>query len=180
LKQVEEIDKVRVEKKMNKPIKRIRKKSSSLRKKVVSAGFVVYKKTEEGTKFLLLYRGRNTWDMPRGKMEEDERSLQTAFREVKEETGLSRKDLKMQTNFKEFEKFPYNRGKEKMFKVVIFYLAEANKDIIRISDEHDGYAWFNLNDAKRHLSRFKVRAGILRKAWDHIKKKTEDSKSRNT
>ena len=165
---------------MNRPIKKIIKRSPSARKKIVSAGFVVYRKTKEGNKFLLLYRGRNTWDMPRGKMEEDERSLQTAFREVGEETGLSRKDLKMQRNFKEFEKFPYNRGKEKMFKVVIFYLAETDKDIIKVSDEHDGYAWFSLNDARRHIARFKVRAGILRKAWDYIKKDSEESKSQST
>lgn len=162
---------------MNRPIKKIIKRSPSARKKIVSAGFVVYRKTKEGSKFLLLYRGRNTWDMPRGKMEEDERSLQTAFREVGEETGLSRKDLKMQRNFKEFEKFPYNRGKEKMFKVIIFYLAETDKEEVKISDEHDGYGWFNLNDARRHLSRFKVRAGILRKASEYIKKDEEKSKS---
>tara|TARA_Y100000310_G_scaffold344478_1_gene457464 strand:- start:2514 stop:3002 length:489 start_codon:yes stop_codon:yes gene_type:complete len=162
---------------MNRPIKKIIKRSPSARKKIVSAGFVVYRKTKEGSKFLLLYRGRNTWDMPRGKMEEDERSLQTAFREVGEETGLSRKDLKMQRNFKEFEKFPYNRGKEKMFKVVIFYLAETDKEEVKISDEHDGYGWFNLNDARRHLSRFKARASILRKASEYIKKDEEESKS---
>jgi len=165
---------------MNGPIKKIIKRSPSARKKIVSAGFVVYRKTKEGNKFLLLYRGRNTWDMPRGKMEEDERSLQTAFREVREETGLSRKDLRMQRNFKEFEKFPFDRGKEKMFKVVIFYLAETDKEMIKVSEEHDGYAWFSLNDARKHIARFKVRAGILRKAWDYIKKDTEKSKSQST
>ena len=53
-------------------------------KKEISAGFVVFRKTEEGLKFLLLYHGHNYWNFPKGKIESEERSLEAAFRETKE------------------------------------------------------------------------------------------------
>ncbi len=146
-------------------------------KKVVSAGFVVYRKTSKGIKFLLLYRGRGIWDMPRGRMEATERSLQTAFREVFEETGLKNNELRLQNNFKVFEKFPYSMGKEQIFKIVIFYLAETDKVQITISDEHEGYGWFTLGEAKKHLAKFKTRASILKKAWDLVKSKESPAAS---
>jgi len=141
-------------------------------KKVISAGFIVYRNTSEGPKFLLLYRGRDAWDMPRGKMSEGERSLQTAFREVQEETGLSSRDLKLNKDFKRvYEKFPYMRdGEGKVFKIVIFYLAETKKSQIKLSHEHEGYAWFRLNEAEKHMRRYKVRKALLKRAWEFIKR----------
>lgn len=139
--------------------------------RIVSAGFIVYRKTKEGPKFLLLYRGRGVWDMPRGRMEQGERSLGTAFREVQEETGLRRGDLQLQKDFKRvYEKFPYfSREGKRMFKIIIFYLAETKKTQIKLSFEHEGYGWFTLNEAKKHLTRYKVRQDLLKKAWDYIK-----------
>jgi len=139
--------------------------------KVISAGLIIYRMTDQGPKFLLLYRGRNIWDLPRGRMEAAERSLQTAFREVWEETGLRRSDLRIERNFrKAYEKFPYTSGRRRVFKIVIFYLAETANSQVRVSPEHEGYAWFNLNEARRHLTRFKVRQAIIKKAWDFIKR----------
>ncbi len=45
------------------------------------------KQTTENAKTLLIYR-RNMWDLPKGKMDENETFEQTAVREVAEETGL--------------------------------------------------------------------------------------------
>jgi len=137
--------------------------------KVISAGIIIYRKTKEGPRFLLLYRGRNIWDFPRGGMEGGERSWQTAFREVGEETGLRRADLDMQKNFKAFERFPFSRGREKFFKIVIFYLAETKKVEIRISSEHEGFGWFSYNEARRYLSRYPARVALLKKAFGQIK-----------
>lgn len=153
--------------------------SEGLWTRIISAGFIVYRHTSEGPKFLLLYRGRGAWDMPRGRMESHEKSLQTAFREVAEETGLKRGDLILRSDFNRVtEKFPFSRkGHEKFFKIVIFYLAETKKSEIHLSDEHYGYAWFSLSEARKNLTRHKVRQQILKKAWDFIKK---DDKPKST
>ena len=144
--------------------------------KVISAGIIVFRWTEKGPFFLLLYRDRGAWDFPRGRMETGERSWETAFREVEEETGLKAADLKVQDNFKVFEKFPYNRkesGKasQPIFKIVIFYLAETKQSQVVLSNEHAGYGWFSYNEARKYLSRYKVRTNILKKAFEYIKSK---------
>lgn len=136
--------------------------------KVVSAGIIVFRWVEGEPKFLLLYRSQGTWDFPRGRMEDGERSWQTAFREVREETGLRRNELAIHPNFKVHEKFPYTSNDKKIFKVVIFYLAETSQPRVRISAEHEGYGWFSFNEARRLLSRYKARVEILKKAGEAI------------
>lgn len=137
--------------------------------KVISAGIIIFRITKTGPRFLLLYRARGVWDFPRGRMEGGERSWQTAFREVSEETGLKKSDLEVQRNFKVYEKFPYNRGQQKFFKIVIFYLAETKKSEVRLSFEHEGYGWFSYHEARRYLSRYPARVAILRRAVGYIK-----------
>lgn len=143
--------------------------------KVISAGIIVYRWTERGPRFLLLYRDKGVWDFPRGRMESGERSWETAFREVEEETGLKASDLKIQQNFKVFERFPYQRRSpddkttQPVFKIVIFYLAETDQEQVVLSVEHKGYGWFLVNQAQKMLSRYKNRARILRQAHYFIK-----------
>ncbi len=136
--------------------------------KVISAGIIIFRRVEGELKFLFLYRSRGTWDFPRGRMEEGERSWQTAFREVGEETGLRRSELIMHPNFKVYEKFPYMSEGKRIFKVVIFYLAETTQSRVRISSEHEGYGWFSYPEARKALSRYKARVEILRKAMEAI------------
>src|SRR3989344_1124613 len=111
--------------------------------KIVSAGIIIFRRTKEGLKFLLLYHGRNYWNFPKGKLEGEERSWQAALREVREETGLKSTELKFIENFKAYERFYFRRGKENIFKIVILYLAETKQPKIAVSWEHEGYGWVN-------------------------------------
>lgn len=134
----------------------------------ISAGIIVYRKTDEGPKFLLLYHGNGYWNFPKGKAESEEKILQTAFREVKEETGISKKDLKLTEDFKIDEKYIFKKGKEKVFKTVIFYLAETKQANIKVSFEHSGYGWFEYKDAKKMLAKYKLHQKILDEAHKFI------------
>lgn len=137
--------------------------------KEISAGIIVYRKTDEGPKFLLLYRGNGYWNFPKGKIENEEKSLEAAFREVKEETGILKKDLKLVEDFKIDEKYIFKRGKEKVFKVVIFYLAQTGKEQIKVSAEHNGYGWFEYREAKKILAKYKLHQKILDTAHKFVK-----------
>ena len=139
-------------------------------KKVISAGIVIFRQTEEGIKFLILYHGRNYWNFPKGKIEGEERSWQTAFREVREETGLKSSELKLLGNFKTYEKFVYREGPDEIFKIVILYLAETTQSTIILKEYHEGYGWFTLSEAKRILAKYKYSIKILEKAYAYIKK----------
>ena len=137
----------------------------------ISAGVIIYRRTKDGPKFLVLYHGNGYWSFPKGKLETGERGLEAAFREVSEETGIKAKDLILKQGFREANKYFFRRGREPIFKIAIFFLAEAKHDSIKISDEHDGFGWFLYGDAIKLLKHQGLRE-ILKKANAWIKKKS--------
>lgn len=137
--------------------------------KSVSAGIIIFRRTPEGLKFLLLYHGKGYWNFPKGRLEQGERSWQTAFREVREETGLKSTDLKLIQDFKSFEKFYFHHNGQKIFRVVILYLAETTKQTIVLAGGHEeGYGWFGFADAKKMISKHKDNLRILQRAYNFL------------
>ncbi|MBI2640219.1 MAG: NUDIX domain-containing protein [Candidatus Sungbacteria bacterium] len=134
----------------------------------ISAGAIVFRREGKEIKFLLLYHGRGYWNFPKGKIEKGERLFQTFLREVEEETGISRKDMKIAPNFRTTDKYLFFRGGRPVFKIVIFYLVETKKQAIAVSKEHDGYAWFSPNDAVV-VSKFKNSKTIIKSAYAFIR-----------
>lgn len=139
--------------------------------KQISAGFIIFRRTNKGLKFLILYHGNNYWNFPKGKIETEEESLTTAFRETKEETGLNKDDLKIIPNFKAYEKYSFRSGEKIIRKIVIFYLAETEKSAVKLSDEHEGYAWFSYPTAMKMLRRYRGNQRVLKIAYNFLKQK---------
>jgi diadenosine hexaphosphate hydrolase (ATP-forming) len=54
-----------------------------------AAGAVVYRRTPEGPRFLVIYDAYGHWTFPKGHLEADEASAAAARREVAEETGVN-------------------------------------------------------------------------------------------
>ena len=133
--------------------------------KIISAGIIVFRRTREGIKFLILYHGRNYWNFPKGKVESEERSWQAALREVREETGLKSTEIRFVGGFKTYERFMYSRGTDKIFKIVILYLAETRQPRITVSHEHEGYGWFTFGEAKKVLSKYRESMNILQRSY---------------
>ena len=138
----------------------------------ISAGFIVYRQTQEGPKFLVLYHGHNYWNFPKGKIESEEGSLDAALRETQEETGLGKKDIRIIQPFKAYERFTFRsrRGNGKVFKVVIFYLAETRNPHIKLSDEHEGYGWFTFREGAKLLGRYRDSQRVLDEANRFLKR----------
>lgn len=117
-------------------------------KKQVVAGFVVYRRTTEGIKFLLLYRRGNYWNFPKGHFKSGERSIDAALRELEEETGIKKSEMRIIPNFLAYERFYFRVGNEGIYDTVILFLAETHKADIKITPrEHSGFAWFTYHDA---------------------------------
>ena len=133
-----------------------------------SAGFIVFRRSNEGPKFLILYHGHHYWNFPKGKIESEEKSLRAAFRETREETGLSDSDLRIARDFKVYQKYFFRQSGQPVFKVVILYLAETRNPRVRVSSEHQGYGWFSYAEAMRILGRYKGNQKILKQAYDYI------------
>jgi len=143
----------------------------------ISAGIVIYRNTSEGVKFLFLYRGGGYWNFPKGKIEGKERSIQTAFREVDEETGLGNKDLRILPGFKVYDRYFFVQDKDRISKLVIFFLAESLTSNVKISLEHEGYAWFGYREAMR-ASKHKNTKFILKRAHDYLKKESSNEEKK--
>jgi 8-oxo-dGTP pyrophosphatase MutT (NUDIX family) len=117
-------------------------------KKQVVAGFVVYRKTVDGIKFLMLYRRGNYWNFPKGHFKPGERTIDAALRELEEETGIKKAELHIAPNFRGYERFFFKIGDQGIYDTVILFLAETHKAEIKIEPrEHSGYAWFLYRDA---------------------------------
>jgi len=145
-------------------------KEIKITKREISAGFIIYRRTTVGTKFLLLYHGHNYWNFPKGHIESEEGSLEAAFRETQEETGLGKNDLRLMTNFKAQERFFFRKQNQPIFKIVIFYLAETKNRNVKVSEEHQGYAWFLPGEAKKILGKYRDSQKVFKQAYDFIQR----------
>lgn len=122
-----------------------------MRAKILSAGVIPVRWT--GSRWLyLLLRAYQYWDFPKGKAEAGESPLETALREVKEETGLEELDFRWGYDF--FETGPYARGK-----VARYYVAETKDDKVVLGfvpalgrAEHHEYRWMTYSEAYRAAS----------------------------
>ena len=116
-------------------------------KKECSAGAVVFRVSEDKKVLYLLLKNdqSNYWDFPKGKVEATETIKQTALREIKEETGL---DTEIVLGFSDVIKYNFtSRAGELVDKEVTFFLALANTDKVKISDEHGDYIWLSFVEA---------------------------------
>lgn len=116
----------------------------------ISSGVIIYRHTEEGVRFLMLFRGY--WNFPKGKLAEGEKSFRAALREVHEETGIRGKDLVFVDWFKVQDRYVFRRDGKKIFKIVSFYLAETKESRVRLSEEQQGYGWFLYREAMRMVT----------------------------
>lgn len=116
-----------------------------------AAGAVVVRPTDAGWRYLVLRCYRN-WDFPKGVVEPGEALLETALREVREETSLERLELRWGEVFRETA--PYAGGKIARFYVA---LSPAGDVSLPVSaelgrPEHHEYRWVSYAEARRLLA----------------------------
>lgn len=118
------------------------------RRKVLSCGAVVVRETPGGWRLLMLRAFRH-WDFPKGLQEKDEEPLQTAIREVREETTVD--DLEFTWGEIFMDSGPYSRGK-----IARYYLAQTRRRDVSIQPnpetgkpEHMEIRWLSPSDALR-------------------------------
>ncbi|MHA1229552.1 MAG: bis(5'-nucleosyl)-tetraphosphatase [Candidatus Helarchaeota archaeon] len=136
----------------------------------ISAGAIVFRidrKNDKIIRYLLLKHTETYWSFPKGNIEKGESLIETVKREIKEETGIN--DLKFVKNFKETIQYFYFLNNVKIFKKVIFFLAETNTNDVKISYEHIGYKWATYSEALKLLSYDNMKK-ILKKAHKRITK----------
>jgi 8-oxo-dGTP pyrophosphatase MutT (NUDIX family) len=118
--------------------------------RILSAGVVVVRRAEDGWRVLLL-RVYNYWDCPKGLVEAGEGPLDTARREVREETGIT--DLEFRWGEEFIETPPYSKGK-----VARYYLAETHTADAKLPinpqlgrAEHHEWRWLSWEEAEQRV-----------------------------
>lgn len=140
-----------------------------------SAGAVIYRMENNVPHYLLLHYPSGHWEFAKGHIEEGEKPEAAAVREIEEETGI--KNITLIPGFKQYSKYFFKKsydleGEAKktapwVFKLVVFYLVEANTKDVKISHEHKGFLWLPLDGALKKLT-FKNAKELLKKANDYI------------
>jgi len=122
-----------------------------------SAGIVVKKDGE----YLLLHYEAGHWDLPKGKVEQNESDEQAALRELEEETGIT--DVTLIPEFEETIHYFFKREGQTISKDVIFFLGKVDVKDITLSHEHKEFEWLPLNQALEKVT-FESAKEVLRKA----------------
>lgn len=132
-----------------------------------SSGFIVFRKKEKNILYLLLHYPEGHWDFPKGHIEEEENPLETAKRELKEETGLEK--IKVVDGFKKTIKYFFRKEGKTVLKFVTFFLAEALEDKVKLSFEHQEFKWLPFDKALK-LTTYKNAKEVLKSAHQFLLK----------
>ncbi|KAK9497093.1 hypothetical protein O3M35_004470 [Rhynocoris fuscipes] len=133
---------------------------------VKAAGFVIFRRIPD-LEFLLLqasYRDQH-WSPPKGHLEAGEDEITAAYRELYEESGIKKDQIKVMDEFKAELHYRVD-GKPK---TVHYWLAELiDKNFnVKISNEAIAYRWVTLEEACR-LANFPDMQSLLQRAKDYI------------
>ena len=140
-----------------------------------SAGAIIFRRENNKIYYLLLHYPSSAkalkeyWDLPKGHIEKGEDEIETAKREVKEETGL--KDIEFIDGFRETIKYFFKFQGKTVLKFVTFYLTETKIKKVKISREHTGFKWLPFKEAIEQLT-FQNAKEILKKAQDFLSGKS--------
>ena len=96
-----------------------------------SCGAVVFTKNAEGIKYVIIESKEGYYGFPKGHVENNETELETARREVLEETGLQVEFLE---NFRIEDSHPFQRNRETRMKHIVYFLAEFSNQFLRAQE----------------------------------------------
>ena len=113
-----------------------------------SCGAIVYRRFHGNVEILLIkHINSGHWSFPKGHVEGDETELETAKREIKEETGL---DVILDQTFRETVSYSPKRDTQK---VVVYFLALArNYDFVPQAEEIAEIRWVDIARATNMLT----------------------------
>ena len=130
-----------------------------------SCGFVLFRQVGKNRYYLLMHYKAGHWDFPKGHVEEGETQVQTARRELEEETGI--RDVQIIPGFKFEYSYEFGKPNSKKSKMVTFMIAKTAQTRTKLSHEHVGARWVPYKRAIRMLT-FDNAKKMLEAAEGHL------------
>jgi 8-oxo-dGTP pyrophosphatase MutT (NUDIX family) len=133
----------------------------------VSAGGIVFRRSAEGTKYLLIRDSYDNWGFPKGHLEDGESPAETALRETAEETGLCH--LVLQGPIRVIDWHFRFRGRH-IHKYCHFFLLESpsGEPCPQADEGITACQWLTLEQALANLSYDNAR-GVLKRAGEMVR-----------
>lgn len=110
-----------------------------------SCGVIPYRRTPEGIRYLLILQTNGFWSLPKGHMERNETEVQTACRELLEETGLT---ALLHPDFREMVSYPMSGGRTKQ---VVLFPGAVSGPIRLQQNEAVDFRWVTAAEARQLL-----------------------------
>ncbi len=117
-----------------------------------SFGIVPILLSEAGLpRFLLIHQTVGHWAFPKGHPEGSESPIESARRELLEETGIS--NIQMLDGYSYVQNYSFEKEGQQIQKTVTFFAGFARDDRITVrEDEVQNFGWFYYNDAVQRLT----------------------------
>ena len=130
-------------------------------KKEKSCGAIVFYLKDNKEQILLIkHANSGHWSFPKGHVEARETEVETALREIKEETGIN---VSIDTRFREV--VTYSPKKDVLKDVVYFFATSEEYETFNQEEEVSDIKWVDLSSVVSCVS-YKNDKALLRKAID--------------
>jgi len=129
-----------------------------------SCGAIVYKKENNEFEFLLVYMNNGNYGFPKGHMEANETELETAIREIKEETNL---DVELDSNFR--CEISYLIEHKNVMKDAVYFVATPTTFELKNQEgEINECVWCSYDEVLEKLEFDNIKE-VFTKAYNYIK-----------
>lgn len=116
-----------------------------------SAGVLTAYKDKNELLFLLIHQVSGHWAFPKGHVEKGETEIETAKRELFEETGIE--NVQLIEGFRYLQTYSFEKDGVKSDKEVVFFLGMAsNKNVTLEAGKVQMYKWLPLQPALEQLT----------------------------
>lgn len=138
-----------------------------------SIGIIPVLKQHNDFLFLLVHQVAGHWAFPKGHPNANETELETAKRELSEETGLN--TLEIIEGFRYRQRYSFEKDFEEIDKEVVFFIGFVNSEKVKIMEsEVQSFSWLPFDECMKRLT-YSESQKMLKEAYEYIKRSVADA-----
>lgn len=116
-----------------------------------SYGIIPFQEKKSGIQFLVIKHAAGHWGFPKGHPEKGEEPIETAKRELAEETGIADYDISPAPMIEQF--YAHNKNGQEVNKKVTYFLGKVNSPEVKLREgEITDFAWCSFDEALERLT----------------------------